>query len=165
MRKPVVAAVNGIAAVGGFSLTLACDFRVMAQTATLRQGCTSNGLCIDEGGTLTLPRLAGLARAMEIVTFDKPISSEQALAWGLVTKVAEDGRVLEEAWKMARELAEGSLHSFGWCEQLLIDSFHTPFESHIERERLGLSSCSAHTGGREGLRAFSEKRKPVFNVK
>jgi len=165
MRKPVVAAVNGIAAGGGFSLALACDFRVMAQSATLRQGYTSNGLCIDGGGTFTLPRFVGLARAMEIVAFDKSISSEQALAWGLVTKIAEDGRVLEEAWKMARELAAGSLHSFGWCKQLLIDSFHTPFESHIERERLGLSSCADHPDGREGLRAFSEKRKPVFNVK
>ncbi|MGO8989581.1 MAG: enoyl-CoA hydratase/isomerase family protein [bacterium] len=165
MRKPVVAAVNGIAAGGGFSLALACDFRVMGQSAILRQGYTSNGLCIDGGGTFTLPRVVGLARAMEIVGFDKPISSEQALAWGLVTKVAEDGRVLGEARKMARELAEGSLHSFGWCKQLLIDSFHTPFESHIERERQGLSSCAAHPDGQEGLKAFSERRKPKFNVK
>jgi len=89
MRKPVVAGVNGIAAGGGFSLALACDFRVMAQSAKLRQGYTSNGLCIDGGSTFTLPRLVGLARAMEIVAFDKPISSGQALAWGLVTKVAE----------------------------------------------------------------------------
>ena len=164
MRKPVVAAVNGIAAGGGFSLALARDFRVIAQSASLRQGYTSNGLCIDGGGTFTLPKLVGLSRAMEIVAFDKPISSEQTLAWGLVTKVAEDGRVLEEAWKMARELTKGSLHSFGWCKQLLIDSFHTPFESHIERERLGLSSCATHPDGREGLKAFSEKRKPIFNI-
>ena len=82
MRKPVVAGVNGIAAGGGFSLALACDFRVMAESAKLRQGYTSNGLCIDGGGTFTLPRLVGLARAMEIVAFDKPISSGQALAWG-----------------------------------------------------------------------------------
>jgi len=80
MRKPVVAAVNGIAAGGGFSLALACDFRVIAQSAKLRQGYTSNGLCIDGGGTFTLPRLVGLARAMEIVDFDKPIYSGQALA-------------------------------------------------------------------------------------
>ncbi len=165
MRKPVVAGVNGVAAGGGFSLALACDFRVMAQSAQLRQGYTSNGLCIDGGGTFTLPRLVGLARALEIVAFDKPISSDQALAWGLVTKVVEDGSVREEAWKMARELAEGSLHSFGWCKQLLIDSFHTPFESHIERERQGLSSCAAHFDGQEGLKAFSEKRKPKFNLK
>jgi 2-(1,2-epoxy-1,2-dihydrophenyl)acetyl-CoA isomerase len=165
MRKPVVAAVNGIAAGGGFSLALACDFRIMAKSAMLRQAYTSSGLCLDGGGTFTLPRLIGLARAMEVIAFDKPISSEQALAWGLVTKVVEDGRVLEEVWAMARELAKGSLHSFGWCKQLLTDSFHTAFEAHIERERLGLSSCGAHPDGREGLKAFTEKRKPIFNVK
>jgi 2-(1,2-epoxy-1,2-dihydrophenyl)acetyl-CoA isomerase len=165
MRKPVIAAINGVAAGGGFSLALACDFRVMAKSAILRQAYTSSGLCIDGGGTFTLPRLVGLARALEIVAFDKPISSEQALNWGLVTKVVEDGHALEEALKMAHELAKNSLHSFGWCKTLLTDSFNTPFETHIERERTGLSDCAAHPDGQEGLKAFSEKRKPVFIIK
>jgi 2-(1,2-epoxy-1,2-dihydrophenyl)acetyl-CoA isomerase len=165
MSKPVIAAVNGVAAGGGFSLALACDFRVMAKSAMLRQAYTSSGLCIDGGGTFTLPRLAGLARALEIVAFDRPISSEQALSWGLVTKVVEDGRALEESLKMAHELATISLHSFGWCKALLTDAFNTSFETQIERERLGLSTCAAHPDGQEGLKAFSEKRKPVFNRK
>lgn len=165
MSKPVIAAVNGIAAGGGFSLALACDFRVMARSAILRQAYTSNGLCINGGGTFMLPRLVGLARALEIVAFDKPISSEQALAWGLATKVVEDGRALEEAVNIARELANRSLNSFGWSKQLLTDSFNTVFEAHIERERAGLSSCASHPDGKEGLRAFVEKRKPVFNIK
>jgi 2-(1,2-epoxy-1,2-dihydrophenyl)acetyl-CoA isomerase len=165
MSKPVIAAVNGIAAGGGFSLALACDFRVMAKSAILRQAYTSNGLCIDGGGTFMLPRLVGLARALEIVAFDKPISSEQALAWGLATKVVENGRALEEAVNIARELARRSLNSFGWSKQLLTDSFNTAFEAHIERERAGLSSCASHPDGKEGLRAFVEKRKPVFNIK
>ncbi len=165
MRKPVIAAINGVAAGGGFSLALACDFRVMAKSAILRQAYTSSGLCIDGGGTFTLPRLVGLARALEIVAFDKPISSEQAMDRGLVTKVVEDGHALEEAMKMAHELAKISLHSFGWCKALLTDSFNTAFETHIERERLGLSNCATHSDGQEGLRSFLEKRKPVFNVK
>ena len=165
MRKPVIAAINGVAAGGGFSLALACDFRVMAKSATLRQAYTSNGLCLDGGGTFTLPRLVGLARAMEIIGFDKPISSEQALAWGLVTKVVEDGRALEEARNMARELAKNSLNSYGWCKELLTDSFHTTFETQMERERMGISQCGAHPDGQEGLRAFAEKRRPKFSVK
>ena len=165
MRKPVIAAVNGVAAGGGFSLALACDFRVMAKSAILRQAYTSSGLCMDGGGTFTLPRLVGLARALEIVAFDKPISSEQALSWGLVTKVVEDGHALEEASKMAHELARISLHSFGWCKVLLTDSLNTAFETHIERERLGLSTCAAHPDGQEGLKAFSDKRKPAFHIK
>jgi len=165
MSKPVIAAVNGIAAGGGFSLALACDLRVMDKSAILRQAYTSNGLCIDGGGTFMLPRLVGLARALEIVAFDKPISSEQALAWGLTTKVVEDGRSVEEAVKMAHELARGSLNSFGWTKQLLTDSFNMAFEAQIERERAGLCSCAAHPDGTEGLQAFVEKRKPVFDVK
>ena len=162
MSKPVVAAINGIAADGGFSLALACDFRVMARSATLRQAYTSNGLCIDGGGTFMLPRLVGLARALEIAGFDNPISSEKALAWGLVTKVVDDGHALEEAVNMAHELSNGSLNSFGWSKQLLTDSFNSAFEAQIEHERLGLCSCAEHPDGKEGIQAFVNRRKPNF---
>lgn len=162
MPKPVIAAINGIAAGGGFSLALACDFRVMARSATLRQAYTSNGLCIDGGGTFMLPKIVGLARAFEIVGFDAPISSEKALAWGLVTKVVDDGQALEEAVNMAHELSRSSLNSFGWSKQLLTDSFTSAFEAQIEHERLGLCSCAEHPDGKEGLHAFMDKRKPVF---
>ena len=162
MPKPVIAAINGIAAGGGFSLALACDFRVMALAATLGQAYTSNGLCIDGGGTFTLPRIVGLARALEIAGFDAPISSEQSLSWGLVTKVVDDGRSLEEAVSMARKLSESSLNSFGWSKRLLTDSFSTAFEAHIELERRGLCNCAEHPDGVEGIQAFVDKRKPVF---
>jgi 2-(1,2-epoxy-1,2-dihydrophenyl)acetyl-CoA isomerase len=165
MPKPVIAAINGIAAAGGFSMVLACDFRVMARSASLRQGYTSNGLCINGGGTFTLPRVVGLARALEIAGFDTPISCEQALIWGLVTKIVDDGHSLEEAVNMAHTLSKGSLNSFGWSKQLLTDSFNTAFETHIERERLGLRSCSEHPDGKEGIQAFIDRRKPVFRVK
>jgi 2-(1,2-epoxy-1,2-dihydrophenyl)acetyl-CoA isomerase len=163
MRKPVIAAINGVAAGGGFSLALACDFRIMAKSAILRQAYTSSGLAIDGGGTFTLPRLVGLARALEIAAFDKPISSEQAFAWGLVTKVVEDGEVLTAALEMAQDLAQKAVHSFGYAKQLLNDSFSNSFETHLELERAALRACAAHPEGEEGLAAFSEKRKPIFN--
>ena len=162
MSKPVVAAINGIAAGGGFSLALACDFPIMARSAPLRQAYTSNGLCINGGGTFMLPRLVGLARALEIAGFDNPISSEKALAWGLVTKVVDDGHALEEALNMAHELSNGSLNSFGWSKQLLTDSFNSAFEAQIEHERLGLGSCAEHPDGKEGIQAFVDRRKPNF---
>ena len=162
MPKPVIAAINGIAAGGGFMLALACDFRVISKSASFRQAYTSRGLCIDGGGTFSLPRLVGLARALEIAAFDKPISSEQALSWGLVTKVVEDSKALEEALRMAHELAKGSLNSFKWVKRLLIDSYNSTLEEHLENERYGLSSCASHIDGKEGLQAFAEKRKPVF---
>ena len=165
MRKPVVAAINGVAAGGGFSLALACDFRIMEKSAVLRQAYTSSGLCLDGGGTFTLPRLVGYARALEIAAFDEPISADQAFAWGLVTKVAEDGQALMEATQTAQQLTQKSLNSYAWCKKLITDSFNTSFETQIERERAALEVCADHPDGLEGLRAFSEKRKPNYSAR
>jgi 2-(1,2-epoxy-1,2-dihydrophenyl)acetyl-CoA isomerase len=162
MKKPVVAAINGVAAGGGFSLALACDFRVMDESAVLNQAYTSAGLCIDGGGTFTLPRLVGYARALEIAAFDKPISSSQALDWGLVTRLAATGQALNDATTMAQELSQRSLNSFAWTKKLITDSYNTSFETQIEIERAALEACAEHADGREGLSAFSEKRKPEF---
>ena len=162
MSKPVIAAINGIAAGGGFSLALACDFRVMGESAIMRQAYTSNGLCIDGGGTFALPRIIGAAKAMEIAAFDEPISSEKALSVGLVTKVAKDDEVMEDAIKMAFDLSKGSLHSFGWSKRLINNSFDTPLETQLEQERLGIETCANHPEGQEGIKAFQEKRKPSF---
>jgi 2-(1,2-epoxy-1,2-dihydrophenyl)acetyl-CoA isomerase len=163
MKKPVVAAINGTAAGGGFSLALACDFRIMEKSAVLRQAYTSNGLCIDGGGTFTLPRMVGLARSLEIAAFDDPIPAEKALQWGLATRVVDDGTVLEEAITMLNRLSRTSLHSFGWSKRLLTDSFSNSLETHLEWEREGLSDCADHADGRDGLKAFVEKRKPAFS--
>lgn len=162
MKKPVAAAIHGVAAGGGFSLALACDFRVMESSAVFRQAYTSSGLCIDGGGTFSLPRLVGLARAMEIAAFDQPISSEQALAWGLVTRVVPDGTAREAASTLLAPIVHGSLHSFGWSKRLLADAFDHSLEYQLELEREGLEACAEHPDGRQGLTAFIEKRKPVF---
>lgn len=163
MRKPVIAAINGVAAGGGFSLALACDFRVMAASARLKQGFTSNGLSIDGGATFSLPRLVGLARAIEIAALDEPIDAERALAWGLATRVAADAALQDEALELARALTQRSLHSFGWTKALLTESFETPLETQMEHERQGLVSCASHPDGQEGLRAFVERRAPRYN--
>ncbi len=162
MEKPVVAAINGIAAGGGFSLALACDFRVMAESAVLKQGYTSNGLSIDGGGTFALPRLVGLARALEIAAFDPPISSAKALEWGLVTKTVPDSEVRKEALEMLERLAQSALYSFAWSKRLFLESFQNTLETQLELERQGISACARHPNGQEGIRAFIEKRKPVF---
>src|SRR6266511_1583968 len=162
MEKPVIAAINGIAAGGGFSLALACDFRVMAESATLRQAYTSSGLSIDGGGSFALPRLVGLARAMQIMAFDNPIPSAQALEWGLVTKVVPDDEVIPEALAMLNQLTKTALHSFAWSKKLMTDSFNNALETQLELERHGISDCAAHPDGQEGIRAFVEKRKPSF---
>ena len=163
MEKPVVAAINGIAAGGGFSLALACDFRVIGQSAILRQAYTSSGLSIDGGGSFALPRLVGLARAMEIAAFDNPISSAQALEWGLVTKVVPDDKVIFETLAMLNHLAKTALHSFAWSKKLMTESFNNTLETQLELERQGISDCGAHSNGQEGIKAFVEKRKPSYS--
>ena len=163
MGKPVVAAINGIAAGGGFSLALACDFRVMAESATMRQAYTSSGLSMDGGGSFALPRIVGLARAMEIMAFDQPIPSARALEWGLVTKTVPDQEVQKEALAMLQQLSKTALHSFAWSKKLMTESFANTLETQLELERQGISDCAAHPEGREGIRAFVEKRKPLFH--
>jgi 2-(1,2-epoxy-1,2-dihydrophenyl)acetyl-CoA isomerase len=162
MPKPVVAAINGITAGGGFSMALACDFRIMEASAVLQQAYTTNGLSIDGGGTFTLPRLVGLARAMEIAAFDRPISAEQALSWGLVTEVVEDGQAVKRAIELINEMKRIPLSSFAASKKLITDSFNTSFETQLEKEREVLSWCADHPNGREGVEAFLEKRKPVY---
>jgi len=134
----------------------------MEKSALLRQAYTSSGLSVDGGGTFALPRIVGLSRALEIVAFDKPISSELALEWGMVNQVVEDGKSLEAAINMLKQLSKGSIHSFGLSKKLLTDSFNTTLESQLEMERQGLSDCGNHPDGIEGVNAFLEKRKPVF---
>lgn len=162
MKKPVIAAISGVAAGGGFSLALAADFRIMEENAILRQAYTSSGLCIDGAGTFTLPRLVGLAKALEIAAFDEPIAAEQALNLGLVTKVVPAGEALPEARKMARELSAKSVHAFARVKALFNDSFGQTLETQMEQERAALSACGDHPEGREGLAAFVAKRKPDF---
>jgi 2-(1,2-epoxy-1,2-dihydrophenyl)acetyl-CoA isomerase len=162
MPKPVVAAVEGVAAGGGFSLALACDFRVLGASASLLLAYTSSGLGIDGGGTFTLPRLVGLARALELAAFDRPVPAARALELGLATAVCEDGRALEEATRMAAELAGRSAHAFAMAKGLLDRSFETTLTEQLERERRGMVAAAEHPDGREGLAAFLARRPPRF---
>jgi 2-(1,2-epoxy-1,2-dihydrophenyl)acetyl-CoA isomerase len=163
MPKPVVAAINGLAAGGGFSIALACDFRIMETSGILRQAYTSNGLSIDGGGTFSLPRLVGLAKALEIAAFDRPIDAEKAYEWGLVTEVVDNGESVKRARELINEMKKGSLTSFAASKKLMTDSFNTAFEGQMEKERDLLSWCADQPNGREGIAAFLEKRRPVFN--
>jgi 2-(1,2-epoxy-1,2-dihydrophenyl)acetyl-CoA isomerase len=106
--------------------------------------------------------LVGLARAMEIAAFDAPISAEQALSWGLVTEVVEDSQAVKRAIELINKMKKIPLSSFAACKKLITDSFNTSFETQLEKEREILSWCADHPNGREGIKAFLEKRKPVY---
>ncbi|MDP3936757.1 MAG: enoyl-CoA hydratase-related protein [Deltaproteobacteria bacterium] len=162
MPKPVVAVINGPAAGGGFSLALACDLRIMAESAFLQQAYTSSGLCIDGGSSFTLPRLVGLARALEIAMLDPRIPAARALELGLVHRVVPDDQLAGEAAKLAADLAARAVGAIGEVKALLNRSFDTPLERQLEDERQALVRCGDSPEGREGLSAFIEKRAPDF---
>ena len=162
MPKPVVAAIGEVAAGAGMSLALACDLRVMAKSGRFILAYTSRGLSPDGGGSFALPRLVGLARAIEIAALDEPIPAGRALEWGLVTRVVEDGRQLDEALVLAAQLADRSTHAFGAAKRLLCGSFEATLEGQLELERQALIDCAGHPDGQEGIAAFEEKRAPVF---
>lgn len=162
MSKPVVAAVNGPAAGGGFSLALACDLRILADSAFLQLAYTSNGLTPDGGGTFTLPRLVGLARALEIALLDERIPAARALELGLANRIAAPGEVLAAARGLALTLAGRATGALGRAKRLLASSFDTSLEARLEEERRGLADGADSAEGLEGLRAFAAKRPPNY---
>ena len=163
MRKPVIAAINGVAAGGGFSLSLAADFRIIDEDAIMKLGFTSNGLSVDAAGTFNLPRLVGQAKALEIATFDEPINAIEAKELGLVTEISKKGESVEASVLFAKRIFEKSLNTFGWSKQLINSSFENTIETQMEREHQALVDCVSHPDGYEGLRAFVEKRRPHYN--
>jgi len=160
--KPVIAAINGPAAGGGFSIALACDLRLISGSAYLQQAYTSSGLCIDGGGTFSLPRLVGLSRALEIALLDERIPAERALELGLVNRVVPAEQLLSEAKTLAHKLSARAVANLGRVKRLMNLSHDSSLESQLERERHGLSDSANSEEGLEGIRAFLEKRKPVF---
>lgn len=162
MEKPVIAAVNGVAAGGGFSLALACDLRVMASSATLQQAYTTAGLVFDGGSSFTLPRLVGLARSLELAMLDEPVSAEKAARLGLVTSVVPDEQALPVAKALAARAAGRAVGAFGRAKRLLNGSFEQGLDGQLEAERQAITAAAESAEGREGVMAFLEKREPRF---
>jgi 2-(1,2-epoxy-1,2-dihydrophenyl)acetyl-CoA isomerase len=162
MPKPVIAAINGTAAGGGFSLALACDFRFIATSSKMKQAYTSNGLSIDGGGSFTLPKLVGHAKAIEIAFLDEIITPEKALEIGLVNSVVPDDKLLDFAINFAKKYKNVSLNSFGVTKKLFNESFSNSLEKQLELEREWIAISAQSEDGKEGVKAFLEKRKPNY---
>jgi 2-(1,2-epoxy-1,2-dihydrophenyl)acetyl-CoA isomerase len=162
MAKPVIAAINGPAAGAGLFLALACDLRVMAHGAYLKQSNTSYGLSIPAGGTFLLPRLLGLGQALQIAMLDEPIFAAQALDLGLVTKVVPDATLLSAAQQFAEQTAHRSGDALGRTKQLMNSAFYHTLEEHLHLERQAIAASANTAEGREGVTAFLEKRQPDF---
>lgn len=162
---PVITAINGAAAGAGFSLAMMADLVIAAQSATFMLAYTAIGLSPDGAATYTLPRLVGARRAQELMLLNRRLTADEALQWGLVTKVVADDQLMNEAIMITKKLAEGPTRAFGVVKSLLSSSEMNTPEQQMALEAHNLSALSASSDGQEGIRSFLEKRKPIFSGK
>jgi 2-(1,2-epoxy-1,2-dihydrophenyl)acetyl-CoA isomerase len=160
--KPVIAALNGVAAGGGFGLALACDFRIASPKVSLLTAFLGIGASPDSSSTFFLPRHVGLAKATEMFLRNKPVSAEEALDLGLVTAVVEPDNVMDEAKKLAEELAQGPTAAFGRTKLLLNQSLGSSLHEQLHSEARSITLSMGTPDFAEGIKAFMEKRKPTF---
>jgi 2-(1,2-epoxy-1,2-dihydrophenyl)acetyl-CoA isomerase len=160
--KPVIAAVNGVAAGAGFSMALACDVAVAAVSARFTLGYQNIGLSPDGGMTFFLARALGTQRAMEMTLFSKVLSAEQAAAWGLVQQVFPDADFAAQVEALADRLAAGPTLAYAQAKELYNRALSQPLEAQLEEERQGIARSGATHDFREGVRAFLDKRPARF---
>jgi 2-(1,2-epoxy-1,2-dihydrophenyl)acetyl-CoA isomerase len=159
---PVVVAVNGVAAGGGFSLAMSGDVILAARSASFIQVFSRIALVPDLGSTWLLPRLIGRQRALELMLLNEPLSAERAREWGLVREVVDDARLLDEATALAQRLADGPTRALVATRQLLEESEHASYEVQFRRELEVQSVIRTGPDAQEGRKAFVEKRKAQF---
>jgi 2-(1,2-epoxy-1,2-dihydrophenyl)acetyl-CoA isomerase len=160
--KPVVAALNGVAAGAGASIALACDFRIASERAKLIFAFIKVGLVPDSGGLWFLARMVGAARAWDLAATGTPVSAEEALALGLVNKVV-GADTFEESWRdFASTLARGPTRAFALTKSLLEGAATASLEDQLEREVDAQAEAGRTSDHLEGVRAFLGKRAPNF---
>ncbi len=160
--KPLVAAVSGYCLGGGCELAMACDLVVAAETARFGQPEINLGVLPGAGGTQRLPRIVGKHRAMELILTGRHLTAQEAYAWGLVNRVVPQERYLEEALALAREIASKAPIAARLAKEAVLRSMDTPLEVGLEYERRLWALVFATEDRQEGVRAFLEKRTPVF---
>lgn len=160
--KPVLSAVNGVAAGAGFSMALAGDFVVATASARFTLAYQNIGLSPDGGATFLLARAIGTHRAMELTLTGRTLSAEEAAAWGLVQRVLPDDAFGSGTAELAERIAAGPTLAYAKAKELYNRALSQPLEAQLEEERQRISA-SARTGDfREGIRAFLDKRPPAF---
>jgi 2-(1,2-epoxy-1,2-dihydrophenyl)acetyl-CoA isomerase len=162
---PVVAAVNGPCAGAGCSLALAADIVVAARSAYFLQAFVNIGLIPDAGATWLLPRLAGRARAMEMMMLGERVPAEQALEWGLISRVVEDEYLASEAAALATRLAQGPTVALGLIRKLAREAGHIPLSEALAAERAAQRKAGETQDFRGAVVAFLQKRQPRFEGK
>jgi 2-(1,2-epoxy-1,2-dihydrophenyl)acetyl-CoA isomerase len=160
--KPVIMAVNGIAAGGGFSLALSGDLVVATESAKFTMAYSKIAASPDGSSSYFLPRLIGLRRAMELYFTNRVLTAREAVEWGMITRAVSDAEFKGAVTTLARELAEGPSRSFGIAKRLLHQSTWESLETQMELEAQGIAACGHTEDFKAGVTAFAQKSTPTF---
>ena len=162
MPKPVICAVNGVAAGAGANIALACDIVIAAQSASFIQAFCRLGLVPDAGGTWLLPRLVGRAQAMGLAMLGDKISSDKALQLGMIWQVVEDDLLMTEVTKLAEQLATQPTYGLSLIKKAINAAADNSLEQQLALERDFQRLAGKTHDYKEGVQAFIQKRPPVF---
>jgi 2-(1,2-epoxy-1,2-dihydrophenyl)acetyl-CoA isomerase len=163
MDKPLIGAINGVAAGAGISLSCACDIVIASSKSRFTSAYTQLALTPDGSCTWFLPRIVGIRRATELILTNRVLSAEEAEAWGIVNRVVSPDELMETVSTLAAQLARGPTGCFGAVKKLLLLSEQDTLESQLARETRAISAAGATHDGVEGVVAFASKRAPQFN--
>lgn len=162
IEKPVVCAVNGVAAGAGANIALACDIVVAATSASFIQAFSKIGLIPDSGGTFFLPRLIGFQRASALMMLGDKVTAQGALQMGMIYKMCDDNKLQEETISIAKKLSEMPTIGIGLTKRLLNESMFNSLAKQLESEGKLQAEAASSYDYNEGVNAFLEKRKAIF---
>jgi enoyl-CoA hydratase/carnithine racemase len=160
--QPIIAAVNGAAAGAGMNLALACDIRIASSAARFAQAFVRRGLHPDWGGTYFLPRIVGMAKAAEMIFTGDLIDADEALRLGIVSRVVAPEELMPAVHELARKIAAGPPVAIRLARRALYHNAECDLRQALEFETFAQNVCQDTEDAREGIRAFVEKRAPVF---
>ncbi len=165
MDKPIIAALNGFATGLGLDLALACDLRIAAERAKLGEAFITMGLVPDGGGTFFLPRLVGLGKAAELIFIGEAISSSEAERIGMINRVVPTADLEKNARELALKLAQSPSPALGLAKRLLWKNLQANIDEALQAEAESQKFCLQSSDHHEAVRAYLEKRAPVFGKK